>query len=249
MSRYGYRSSGSIEIKIYLAILIATLSIGLVRCSAKVKGNRDLVDTEKSFNYIIDYNKQGISLAKIIKYSDYSGSTVEISTSDGLKVLKGLNYSQLLKVKSYYEAYKLALELANGNESQILSYDNIQGLNPEIDESVFWNKNILNLNYDFDYAIIEDENGVTVKNISTWRDWDDDDKVQYTDSDDIVHLGTFLDTQLINSENASLEAVYNYALTLAGSEERLNGDIDHESGRALKLINVYNPSDYEEYNN
>ena len=243
---YSYRDTGaSVSSKVYIGILTGVLGLTLVKCGAQLTSNRDNLDTEKSFNYIIDYNSEGTSIVKVDSYSDYRGESVEFATQDGLQVLTGIHKAEVLYAKSYEEAYQRALELTGGDSSKITSYDITRGLDPEVDGSKAWNKNFFNLNYDFDFAITETDKGVVITNISRWRDWDDDDKVQFVDEDDNIYLTTYMSTKLVNSKNASEEAVYDYALTLAGSEERISGDVDKENRKVRKLIKTYNPVENE----
>ena len=243
---YSYRDTGaSVSGKVYVGILVGVLGLTLVKCGAQLTSNRDNLDTEKSFNYVIDYNGEGTSIVKVERYSDYRGESVEYMTQDGLQVLTGIYKAEVLYAKSYEEAYQRALELTGGDSSKITSYDITRGLDPKVDGSKGWNKNFFNLNYDFDFAITETDNGVVITNISRWRDWDEDDKVQFVDENDNIYLTTYMSTKLVNSKNASEEAVYEYALTLAGSEDRLSGDIDKENRKVKRLIKTYNPVENE----
>lgn len=250
MSRYS-SGDGSGAVLVFEAVFfLGCLAVTITKCGAQLSSNRDNIDMEKAFDYLIDYKGEGVSITKIDHYSDYTGQTSEFVTQDGLHVLTGLTDAELVNVNSYEEAYNRALELSGGREDQITSYDQIRGLNhnPETDSS--WNKVYFNLNYDFDYAIAESDEGVTVRNIQTWRDWDDDDKVQYLDMDGILYLSSYDNTTLINSAVSNAEgesiplpdAVYDYALSLAGSEDRLYGDVDKEEGKVLVKKPKYQPS-------
>ena len=229
--------------------LIGTIAYTLRSCGAQLSSNRDNFDLEKTFDYVIDYKgEKGTSITKINRYSDYEGQSSEIITQDGLHILTGLTNSELVNVSSYEEAYNRALELSGGQEDEITSYDQLRELDYEPFDSNEWNKKYFNFNYDFDYAITESSDGVIVKNIRTWRDWDSDDKVQFIDMDGNVYLSTFDNTSLVNSSITNEEgeelqlsdAVYDYALSLAGSEERLYGDVDKEKGKVLVKKPKYN---------
>ena len=220
----------------------------LTQCNAKNHSNRDNSDTEKIFNFFVDYNEEGTAVVKINGYSGYDGDTVEFITQDGLQVLTGLCHSELMRATSYEKAYQRALTLAGGNDKKVISYDLNQGLNVNVEDEYTWNKNNFNLNYDFDYAITETEYGVVVTNISTTniskrRDLEDDDKVQFVDSDGIVHFTTFTSTSLLNSLYADEGCVYQYALSLAGSENRLFGDVDLSKHKAKRLVKKYIPEE------
>ncbi len=242
MSRYysSFDASGALLV-VEGIIVIGVLALSVRSCGAKLSSNRDNFDTEKAFDYAIDYKGEGVSITKVEQYSDYTGQTSEIITQDGLHILTGLTDAELVHVDSYEEAYNRALELSGGQDDKISSYDQLRGLNYEPYEDNTWNKQYFNMNYDFDYAITESKDGVTVKNIRTWRDWDEDDKVQFADMDGKVYLSSYDNTSLVNStitneegEDIQLyDAVYDYALSLAGSEDRLYGDVDKEEGKVL----------------
>ena len=254
MSRY-YRDSSDTATGATLVIggimVVGIIGLSIRSCGAKLTSNRDNLDTEKAFDYVIDYKGEGTSITKINSYSDYAGQTSEIITQDGLHILTGLTDAELVNVDSYEEAYNRALELSGQNEDKISSYDQLRGLDYEPYEDNVWNKIYFNMNYDFDYAITETDDGVIVKNIKTWRDWDDDDKVQFIDMDGHVYLSSYDNTSLVNSitineEGESIQlpdAVYDYALSVAGSEERLYGDIDKEKAKVLVKKPKY---DYED---
>lgn len=214
-------------------IIISSLAIGVTKCNAKLNSNRDIIDTEKEFNFAIDYAKTGISVVKIDNYTDYQGITVEYTTQDGLQILTGLNNVELVKTDSFEKAYKIALELSGGEETYVTSYDKNMDLDTTVTNGE-WNKEWYNFNYDFDYAITETEAGVIVTKISSWKDWEEDDKVQFTDMQGNVYLGTYDNVKLLNARSASNDSVYQYALSLAGSEDRLFGDINKGVSRTNK---------------
>lgn len=74
----------------------------------------------------------------------------------------------------------------SGEVSRVTSYDKLQNLSTRLD-AYGWNKTY-SLNYNFNYCIIENENGVFVKKVVSWKDWDDDDKVQVEFEDGTVLL-------------------------------------------------------------
>ncbi len=236
MAKYYGSSDSTAKVIVTLAFYGIMGLYLLVQCGAKIKGNRDNIDTEKRFNFIIDYAADGTSIVKVNRYTDYSGQTIEFFTQDGLKVVTGLSNAELMFATSYEEAYKRALELTNGDASKITSYDLNQGLSTEVTGEKTWNKKWVNLNYTYDYEIVETPNGVVITNIPTWRDWDDDEKVQFVDEHGNVYLSTYLDHKLIDSREATDEAVYQYALSLAGSPDRLSGDVDVENQTVRRLV-------------
>ena len=220
-----------------IIVVIGALGVYSLRdYVGRLISNRDNIDTEKFFNYCIDYKDQGVSIIKIQKYNESDGNTAEFYTQDGLHILTSIEDAELLKSSSYTSVYNRALELTNGCEDVILSYDEIRNLSTST-EVGFWNKDILNIDYDFNYVITENELGVNVKNISQWKDWEKDDKLQYKDANGNVHLTTYKNAKLVYGEFPGYEeAVYDYALSLAGTEDRLSGDIDKVNGKVKVLI-------------
>ena len=224
-------------------IVVGSVSYLAIKGIVVLGSNKDKIDTEKHFNYIIDYNGEGTSIVKMNEYTDFNGQTIKFKTQDDLRVYTGLSKAEIVKANSYESAYEIALRLTGGIDENITSYDMNQGLDITTedinDKNVFvewltgWTKKYINLDYDYDYAITETPNGVVVDSIETYKTWNEDDKVQYIDSEGIVYLGSFDDISLLYSGYSSPESVYQYALSLAGSEDRLSGDIDKENGRVL----------------
>lgn len=209
-----------IKVTVGIAVIVLVCGYNLVRCGSKLSSNRDNLDTEKSFNAVMDENENSISISLIDGYSDYNGSTYQFRTRDGLVVLADSKDSQLLRVDSFEELSSYAEIFANGNSDKIASYDELQGLSVDVDYDSF-TKEYFDMNYDFDSVLIEGEDGIAIFDISSWRDWDDDDKVQLSIIDGPVILKDMGEVKLLNSENADENSIYNYALTLAGSEDRV----------------------------
>ena len=209
-----------IKVTVGIGVIVLVCGYNLVRCGSKLSSNRDNLDTEKSFNAVMDENENSISISLIDGYSDYNGSTYQFRTRDGLVVLADSKDSQLLRVDSFEELSSYAEIFANGNSDKVASYDELQGLSVDVDYDSF-TKEYFDMNYDFDSVLIEGEDGIAIFDISSWRDWDDDDKVQLSISDGPVILKDMGEVKLLNSENADENSIYNYALTLAGSEDRV----------------------------
>ena len=81
---------------------------------------------------------------------------------------------------------------------------------------------------------LEGEEGLAIFDISSWRDWDSDDKIQLAISGGPVILKDMSEVKLLNSENADEDSIYNYALSLAGSEDRI---FNHSE----KVVTIHTP--------
>lgn len=235
-----YRDGNASTI-IYLIVIATIFGSAAVEGIKKLGSNRDNVDLTKEYNVIEDYNYGSISLANIVSYSDYKGLTVEVVTQDGLKILTGTNTSELINVDNFELARKYAEEMTGNNKEKVVSYDEISGLDTKVQSSV-WNKNIFNYNYDYNYAITETENGVYVRKIVSWRDWNEDDKLQLELEDGSVILTSYTNTKLISTLEAGPKSLYNYAVSLAGSEDKVYGDIDKDN----QISSDYNHDLYDE---
>lgn len=199
--------------------IVVVGSFGLKSC-AKLSSNRDIIDTEKNFNIAIDDNEHTISITRIDSYTDYSGSMIQFKTEDGLIILSSAKDTQLIREDSVEDVYNYAKALANNDESKIYNYDELQGMTFTLDDE--FTKNYIDLEYNFDHALIENENGITIVELSSWKDWEDDDKIQITTTDGTVILKEMDCIKLINSSNADEDSIYNYALSLVGDENKIN---------------------------
>lgn len=187
----------------------------IIRGCAQIEGNKDMVDMNKSFNIAIDESSSAISIASIYSYADYAGSQIQFVTQDGLVVLTSTKNTHLLSQGNPELVQEYALALANGDESIIYNYNELQ----EVDNSI-WNKDYYNLNYTFDYALIRSEEGIIIAEVDQWRDYEDD-KIQITLTNGTIILKDVDDIKLVNSENAPSDSVYNYALSLVGDESKI----------------------------
>ena len=84
-----------------------------------------------------------------------------------------------------------------------------------------WNKDIFDFHYKYDKAIILSEEKATIVNVKTWKDYEEDDKIQLKLDDDNYILTNIDNVKLINDDNAKEDSLYNYAVSLVGSEENV----------------------------
>lgn len=191
----------------------ATVVVGMTTY-VLIQGNPDLVDTEKSFPIAIDENEETISIACITGYN-YDGSQVQFVTQDGLVVLTSTKNTHLLKQDDKDLVEEYALALANGDESMIYHYNNLEEM-----QDYGWNKNFFDLNYTYDYALIQSEEGIIIAEVDEWKDYEDD-KIQISLTNGTTILKDVEDVKLVNSSNAPSDSLYNYALSLVGDESKI----------------------------
>ena len=218
--------------KVKVVIAVGT-AIGILGCvgyggyvivgsiSGQIGSNREFIDLKKSFNVIIEQTPNTVSVVKVKNFTDYQGNTVEFETSDGLRVVTSIEDGTLSNKTSYEKAMKLAKIQAKGKEYGVISYDELQGNDLTLTKGT-WNKKINSFDYTFDKAIeIEDDGTVIVYDVQSWKDWSEDDKVQFVTFDGEPLLRTYKHIKLVDTRNATDGSFDNYVLSLAGSPERI----------------------------
>lgn len=183
-------------------------------------GNKQVFDFNKSFNVAIEKNDNIVSVVAIKEYSDYEGSQVQFVTEDGLRVVTSTMQTQLLKVQSEDSLNQYVYALSGENMENIVDYNQMQGV--EVDYSVDnWNKDILDLHFTYNKAIILSDGTATIIKLSAWKDYEDDDKVQLKLLDGTCILTNADKVKLINDEDAKEDSLKNYALSLVGDSEKV----------------------------
>lgn len=183
-------------------------------------GNKQVFDFNKSFNVAIETNNGFVSVVGIQEYADYEGSQVQFVTEDGLRVLTSTHKTQLVKMKSTEELEQYALSLCGNNEEKLFDYNAMQGVSVNTDESS-WNKDIIDWNYTFHQAIILTDEKATIVDISQWKDYEKDDKIQLKLADGTCILTNIDRVKLLNCEEAKENSLENYAVSLVGSDENI----------------------------
>lgn len=199
---------------------ICSLALASMLCGALTGcGDDAVLETQKSFNFAIDESNGAVSIVSVSEYSDFDGEQVQIETIDGLKILTSSKDTKLINQHSKIKIEEYATCIANGNEENIIFYDELQG--NEIDwEDKTSNKKIYNTNNDFEKAIIENEDGITIVDIESWLDYEDG-KIQLTLTDGTIILENASDIKLINMSSTSEDSLYNYAYSLVGDDSKI----------------------------
>jgi hypothetical protein len=213
------------KVKVVLAVgtCVAVLGFGGYALVGSVVGqigsNHEVIDLKKNFNVIIEKTPNTVSVVKVNSFTDYQGNTVEFETSDGLRVITTIEEATLSNAASYGQAMKLATTYAKAKKYGVISYDQLQGNGTELSRGS-WNKKVMNFNYSFDKAVEMQEDGsVIVYDVNSWKDWSDDDKVQFVILDGQPMLSTYKHIKLIDTSKAKEGALDNYLLSLTGDPE------------------------------
>ena len=179
--------------------------------------NKQVVDFNKSFNVVIEKNDDNVSVVGIKEYTDYSGTLVQFVTMDDLVVISSTMQTHLVKVKNNELLEKLSNSLTT-NEESIIYYDELQGT--KIDFNDLFNKDLIDLRYTYNKAIILSDDTATIYDLDAWKDYDDD-KLQIKLEDGNCLLQNADKIKIINDKNASEDSLMNYAISLVGSKDKV----------------------------
>lgn len=183
-------------------------------------GNKQVLDLNKSFNIAIEENNGYVSVAAISAYSDYSGDQVQFVTKDNLRVLTSTHQTQLIKCESTQAINDYAIALASNDESKVMDYNKMQNISVDLFTDI-WNKDVFDLHYTYDKAIILSDNTAIIVELESWKDYTEDDKIQLQFLDGTFILTNMDNIKLINDDEANEDSLHNYAYSLVGSEDNV----------------------------
>lgn len=206
------------NLKLYKKIAMLGTT-GLITLTSLNGCNKQVIDFNKSFNIVVEKNFDNVSVVGISQYSDYNNSQIQFVTEDGLLVLSSTSQTQLLKCKDEVAINNYVESLVDDQEN-IVFYDQLA--NTSIDYSFnICNKNIMNLNYFYNKAIILSDGIATIVELDTWKDYKKDDKIKIKLQDGTCILTNSDKIKLINDVNANEDSLKNYALSLVGSDDKI----------------------------
>lgn len=220
-----YDTTNKIKVGVAVTAAVAILGYGgyvvVGSISGQIGSNHEVIDLKKNFNVIIEQTPNTVSLVKVANFTDYQGNTVEFETCDGLRVITSIEDGTLSNKSSYEKALKLAEAQAKGKEYGVICYDKLQGNDLTLTAGS-WNKKLHSFDYSFDKAIeITDDGTVIVYDVQSWKDWEEDEKVQFVTIDGEPLLRTYKHIKLVDTRKAEDGAFDNYVLSLAGSPEKI----------------------------
>ena len=169
---------------------LAAASIAAIALSFSGCGNRDMLDTNKSFSFaliVADDHESGLALG-LSKYKNYEGEQQQLILDDGTVLLTSSYNTTLVRnktsltMKEYAEGY-----LQEGAEITTISKESKKG----------FNKDILDTQFTYDKAICLEGNNAVIYNISQWTDYETDDQIQLKLEDDSYVLVGIPDVILV----------------------------------------------------
>lgn len=206
------------NLKISKKMVALTLSTSLI-IAPLTACNKQVIDFNKSFNVAVETNNEIVAVIGISSYSDYEGSQIQYQTKDGLLVLTSTFQTQLIKTNSSENLEKYVNSLTN-EASNISYYDELAGTSINYSDSVF-NKDIFDLHFVYNKAIILSGNTALIAEIETWKDYEDD-KIQIKFKDGTCILCEPNKVKLVNDESAKDNSIFNYATALVGNKDNVN---------------------------
>lgn len=183
-------------------------------------GNMQIIDFNKSFNVAFETNNGYVSIVGIKEYSDYSGTQVQFVTEDNLRVLTSTHQTQLLKSTDIDKINSYALSLVGNNSDKIMDYNEMQGVSIDTSADAF-NKDFIDWHFTYNKAIILTDDSATIVNLTRWKDYEEDDKIQLQLEDGTYILTNIDNVKLINDEVAKDDSLSNYAISLVGDENKV----------------------------
>lgn len=208
--------------------LCATV-LGISIVAGSLSGcNKQVVDFNKVFNVAVETNDDIVSVVNIKGYADYAGDMIQFVTEDDLMVLTSTNKTQLLNDGNTSKGMEYATSLVGGTLENVFSYDELQDISIRTEPGI-WNKTIIDFNFTYDQAIIIKDGYAMIVDLATWRDYEEDDKIQLKLTNGLYTLTNTDGVKLVNASNATQASVVNYAYTLVGDKEKISYySYDHE---------------------
>ena len=189
--------------------------------------NKDLFDTNWSFNKSVTFNGNNAVILPIRQWKDYSGEQLQVITVDGL-VMNLCSYNSKLIYDSISDVK------ANDFASMYVGTDGtVTDLSEGYDSNDF-NYDWIDTNWGFNKAIVIKDNAVVILPIDKWCDYEGE-QLQLTITDGPVIVTAAYDTILLNDIESKLKAI-----DIANALGKNNKVIDLTSGITYNEQIVYN---------
>lgn len=195
-------------------VLVLGTVTGVILVGSLTSCNRQMVDFNKSFNVAIEKNDESVSVMGIDGYKDYVGSMVQITTDSGLIILGSTNQMQLVKSTSE-NSISSYVSFLTDDEKKVTYVDDINY------DSDLWNKKVINLNYEYNKAVILSNDTAMIVNLNNWRSYEDDDKIQIKLEDSTCILTNADKIKLVNDKHAEEGSLEKYAASLVGGKDKV----------------------------
>lgn len=159
--------------------------------------NKDILDTNWKFNKAITFNGNNALILPIGDWKDYSGEQLQVITPDGLTmILSSYNSKLIYDGESEISAYDFA-------SSYVGSDGNVIDLAGDIDTG--FNYDFVDMEFDFNKAIIIKDDSVVILPISEWCDYEGE-QLQIKVVNGPTMVTAAYDTILLNDVTSKIKA-------------------------------------------
>lgn len=180
----------------------ATTNDEVYRLTKDDKGNvifnKDLLDTNWKFNKAVTFNGNNALILPVGDWKDYSGEQLQVITPDGLTmILSSYNSKLVYDGESMISANDFA-------SSYVGSDGNVIDLAGDVNTG--FNYDIIDMEFDFNKAVIVKDDSVLILPISEWCDYEGE-QLQIKVVGGPTMVTAAYDTILLNDVNSKIKAI------------------------------------------
>lgn len=203
MKEYGiknlrvYKSDTKAKKLVKKAIITGLITVSILVLSAC---NRKMIDTTYGFNNAVITNNGNATVIPINKWRDYKGEAIQIITNDGMAVLTSSYFTSLINgdsANNLAKNYAMSMTDKNGSVAYYFNED-------EQDNN--FNYQIIDFQYDFDKAIIIQNNHAVVIPVAKWKDYNGE-QIQIITPENVVILASNYNTMLVSDYQCERKAI------------------------------------------
>lgn len=159
--------------------------------------NKDIFDTNWSFNKSITFNGNNALILPIRQWTDYEGEQLQVITKDGLTlVLSSYNSKLVCDNYSNITAYEFAQKYV-GSDGKVVDLSDSYSTN--------FNYDIIDTEYGFNKAIILKDESATILPITEWTDYEGE-QLQIKVKNGPTMVTAAYDTILVDDTNSKITA-------------------------------------------
>lgn len=160
--------------------------------------NKDILDTNWKFNKAVTFNGNNALILPIGDWKDYSGEQLQVITPDGLTmILSSFNSKLIYDGESDISAYDFASSYV-GSDGKVID---LAG-----DIKTDFNYDVIDMEFDFNKAIIVKDDPVVILPISEWCDYEGE-QLQIKVVNGPTMVTAAYDTILLNDVTSKIKAI------------------------------------------
>lgn len=160
--------------------------------------NKDILDTNWKFNKAVTFNGNNALILPIGDWKDYSGEQLQVITPDGLTmILSSFNSKLIYDGESDISAYDFASSYV-GSDGKVID---LAG-----DIMTDFNYDVIDMEFDFNKAIIVKDDSVVILPISEWCDYEGE-QLQIKVVNGPTMVTAAYDTILLNDVTSKIKAI------------------------------------------